>query len=84
VFAPLILEGHGGSWSPATRRLLDWIAGQAAGISGDARGEIALRIAQRMSCTLHRENARAVLRRSPPILPQATPSGWAGGPDAWQ
>ncbi len=83
-FVPLIFEGHGGSWSPMARRVLDWIAGQAAGASGEAKGEIALRIAQRMSCTLQRENARTVLRRSTPVTPQTPHSGWAGRPDAWQ
>ena len=35
-----------------------------------------LRIAQRISCTLQRENARAVLRRLTPIGHAATVAGW--------
>ena len=37
----------------------------ARGPSTDLPRDTSLRIAQRISCTLHRENARAILRRSP-------------------
>ena len=45
-----------------------WIASEsrtARGLSTDLPRDTSLRIAQRISCTLHRENARAILRRSP-------------------
>ena len=35
------------------------------GLAGDTPRNVSLRIAQRISCSLHRENARAILRRSP-------------------
>ena len=35
------------------------------GLAGDTPRDVSFRIAQRSSCTLHRENARAILRRSP-------------------
>ena len=34
------------------------------GLAGDPARDVSLRIAQRISCTFHRENARAVLRRA--------------------
>ena len=37
----------------------------ARGLATDLPKDNSLRIAQRISCTLHRENARAILRRSP-------------------
>ena len=37
---------------------------------------MALKIAQRVSCTLHRENARAVLQRTAVGGPAALESGW--------
>ena len=37
----------------------------ARGPTAGSPTDISLRIAQRISCTFHRENARAVLRRSP-------------------
>jgi hypothetical protein len=83
-FVPMIIEAHGGGWSQTARRTVDWIGGQAAAASGESRSEVTLRFAQRISCTLHREVARAVLKRlaSPPA--PAQPSGWAAGVDAWQ
>ena len=62
-FAPMVVEAHAGGWSKEARRVLDAIAKHVhAACNSDA--EIAsLRIAQRVSVTLHRENARAVLRR---------------------
>ena len=57
-----------GGWSQAFRALVTWIASEsraARGLSTDLPRDTSLRIAQRISCTLHRENARAILRRSP-------------------
>ena len=44
-----------------------WIASESRtkrGLATDLPNETSHRIAQRISCTLHRENARAILRRS--------------------
>ena len=76
-FVPMVVEAHGGSWSPLARAALDWIAKQQALCHNDDPAAVSLKIAQRISCTLHRENARAILRRtavaSSPCFP---PSGW--------
>ncbi len=63
-FVPMIAEAHSGSWSPLARGVLDWIARQRAAINHEEPATIALRIAQRLSATLHRENSRAILKRS--------------------
>ena len=76
-FVPLVFEAHGGAGSPASRALFDWISkAQATNLFEDA-ASVSLRIAQRISCTLHRENARAILRRSATAAALwSLPSGW--------
>ena len=54
--------------SQAFRGVVAWIASEsrtARGLATDSPKDTGLRIAQRFSCTVHRENARAILRRSP-------------------
>jgi hypothetical protein len=82
-FVPMVFEAHAGGWSPTARGILDWIARQIAAARDEPAHIISLRIAQRTSCTLHRENARAILRRM--VQAEVTPqlNGWASaGP--WQ
>ena len=66
---PACLGGlRGRGWSQALRSVVAWIASESRMARGPVAGsptDISLRIAQRISCTLHRENARAILRRSP-------------------
>ena len=42
---------------------LDWISTVGSSLTNESHGLISLRIAQRIACSLQRENARAVLRR---------------------
>ena len=78
AFTPMVLEAHGGGFSGIVRGILDRIAGASAAVCSDEVGASSLRIAQRISCSLHRENARAILRRTPPPAePDALASGWA-------
>ena len=63
TFIPMVIESHSGGWGKMARKTLDTIAKHAGACW---RGEVeveSLRIAQRLSCSLHRENARAILRR---------------------
>ena len=67
-FRPLVLEACGGGWSHALRETIAWVSTESRslrGLAGSTPSDISLRIAQRISCTLHMENARAILRRSP-------------------
>ena len=75
-FIPMILESHGGSWSSTARNILARVAtGQSSAWNEDGE-EASLRIAQRMSVALHRENARAVLKRTLAAETVAGFSGW--------
>jgi hypothetical protein len=82
-FVPMVFEAHAGAWSPMARGVLDWIARQSAAARHESAFACSLRIAQRTSCTLQRENARAVLRRMAKADVGAQSGGWASaGP--WQ
>ena len=76
-FTPFVFEAHGGGWSVASRKVVDWISRQAAAIQQEDPATVSFKIAQRISCTLHRENARAILRRQAarPVS-SFQPSGW--------
>ena len=68
---PLVLEACGGGWSPALREVIARVSTESLalrGSVGDTPRDVSLRIAQRISCTLQRENARAVLRRAPQVV----------------
>ena len=77
VFTPMVLEAHGGGWSPLVRTAVDWVAKRQAARHNEDPSSVSLRIAQRISCSLVRDNARAILQRSgaPPTLSHL-PSGW--------
>ena len=62
-FVPMVIEAHGGGWGPAARRILDAVARTWSAMTADEPEQVSLNIAQRLSCSLHRESARAVLRR---------------------
>jgi hypothetical protein len=76
-FIPMVLEAHAGGWSPTARRILDWIALQAAAAQHESPTICTLKVAQRTSCTLQRENARAILKRVVRGDTAQQPSGWA-------
>ena len=63
-FVPMVCEAHSGSWSPQARQVIQRIAKaqELAGFGSEA--SCSLRIAQRLSVSLHMENARAILRRT--------------------
>ena len=67
TFRPLVLEACGGGWSPALREVIAWVSTESRALRGSVGNtprDVSLRIAQRISCTLQRENARAVIRRA--------------------
>ena len=78
VFTPMVLEAHGGGWSPLVRTAVDWVAKRQAACHNEDPSSVSLRIAQHISCSLVRDNARAILQRSGAA---PTPSHLATGCD---
>ena len=77
TFSPMVLEAHAGGWSPLTRHTFDWLAKAQAASQHEDPSIVSLRIAQRISCTLQAENARAILQRTVgPSSAERPPSGW--------
>ena len=76
TFQPMIIEAHGGSWSPAARRVFDSIAQHQTAAWNEGQESTSLKLAQRLSCSLQRENARALLRRFVDMEPQAAVDAW--------
>ena len=62
-FTPMVSDAHGGGMGKDFRVVTDAIGKQAAAVSGHRSDFHSFLIAQRISVTLHRENARAILRR---------------------
>ena len=79
TFLPFVVEAHGGGFGPMARRAVAHIAKAGAATEGEEVERQAANTVRRMSCSVHRQNARAVLRRFP-----APPTGFAvSGPEAW-
>jgi len=72
TFLPMVVEAHGGGWGREARRAFGVLAKRVADATGEDAAVVADQQAQRLSVSLHRENARAVLRRL------QTQSGGAG------
>ena len=77
IFTPVVLESHGGGMSKLTRNLVSWLGKAIAAAQGSNPDQESLRIAQRMSSTLYRESARAILRRLPLPEEERPTSAWA-------
>ena len=59
------------------RHTFDWLAKAQAASQHEDPSIVSLRIAQRISCTLQAENARAILQRTVgPSSAERPPSGW--------
>ena len=68
----MVMEAHGGGWGKEARRALAVLAKRAADAAEPAL--VAAEHAQRLSLLLHKENARAVLRRLQ--APGRAPAAW--------
>ena len=62
-FVPMVMEAHGGGWGAGARAVIGRIAGCVAAARNIEPAAASLEIAQRISVALHRENARAILKR---------------------
>ena len=63
-FCPLVIEAVAGGWSDALRSDVYWITCESDRCSPVRGSDASFKIAQRISCALHRENARAILKRA--------------------
>ena len=78
-FLPFVLEAHGGGVGPTARRVCARLAKGAAAKDNTEVEEQATSLLRRISIAVHRENARAVLKRLPG-LPEHAPGP---NPEAW-
>ena len=62
-FIPMVMEASGGGWGPQARKVWTRLAKASSIISGEPESKQAEALLQRLSFTLHKENARAILRR---------------------
>ena len=65
TFIPMVMEAVGGGWGKVARGIWSELAKSSALASGELQTECtcAVMLRQRLSMTLHRENARSCLRR---------------------
>ena len=63
-FTPLVVEAVGGGWGPAADKAFAQLAKLKTSVSGERRSVVLSQLYQNLGIILHRENARAVLRRS--------------------
>ena len=80
VFEPLVVEAHGGGWGITARKVWSFLSKAIAAKEGRDESATAAELQQRISITLQRENARAVLRRmcgSSQPSRSATPAAWS-------
>ncbi len=70
-FIPMVMEACGGSWGPEAHKVWSEIAKATAQATGELESSVATRIFQNTGFTLHRENARAIVRRSAGLAPAA-------------
>ena len=63
TFIPMICEADGGGWGPAAHKVWSELAKNKALASGDEDSVIVSRLLQSLGLILHKENARAILRR---------------------
>jgi hypothetical protein len=64
-FVPMIVEASGGGWGSDARRVWHELGRAASRLSGDPAAAKSEHFLQTLSITLHRANARAILRRAP-------------------
>ena len=61
----MVIEAHSGAWGPAAAKVWLKLGKAISLVSGESTAVEALRARQNLGLTLHRETARAILRRSP-------------------
>ena len=64
-FIPIICEADGGGWGPAAHAVWSELAKHKSVLTGESNSITATHLLQSLGLILHKENARAILRRSP-------------------
>ena len=62
-FIPMVVEADSGCWGPSAARVFSELAKRKACVSGEFRNTTLMHLYQNLGISLHRENARAILRR---------------------
>ena len=78
-FLPFVVEAHGGGLAIGARRIISFIAKSAAARNGEEIEVESAGLSRSISISIHRENARAILRRQWPALvaaPAVDPGVW--------
>jgi len=63
TFIPMVMEACGGSWGPSAHKVLNELAKSSATASGESESIAVERILQNTGFIVHRESARAIVRR---------------------
>jgi len=70
-FTPMVAEAVGGGWGPSAAKVFFELAKTKSLISGESKNKILSQFYQTTGTIIHRENARAILRRCTPVFPEA-------------
>ena len=62
-FSPMIVEAHGGGWGPVAEKVFLELAKAKSLLTGEPKDILLNQLYQNLGVSLHRENARAVLKR---------------------
>ena len=63
AFAPVVVEAGGGAWGPTAQKIYSELAQTKSLITGESKSVILNQLFQNLGVTLHRENARSILKR---------------------
>ena len=66
TFLPVVAEALGGGWGPTDCKVWAELAKRKASITGELESTVVGQVYQSLGLILHRENARAILRRGAP------------------
>ena len=64
-FVPMVVEAHSGAWGPSASKVWSKLGKAISLLSGESTAVEALQALQNLGLALHRETARAILRRAP-------------------
>ena len=59
----MVVETHSGSWGPAAQKIFSDLAQAKSMITGELKSDVLTQLYQNLGVTLHRENARVVVKR---------------------